>query len=299
MSPQDANEHFLSLGVQYYTAARAAVLARLSPVCGNLYHHAIEMLVKAHLSQRRSLEDLSRRPFGHDLCALWNAFKADFPTSGLEEFDDTIATLAAFETIRYPDAIIKKGAEINVMWCPGPVSSAYAPGTTPPPRYQIVVTDIDRLVERIFKVSSRNPVFFTGGMNHYARDAITCDNPVWRGWFPPQEEVMSEEKKMPESFRAYEDGKHRRYGLLFAVNGGAFAIAKLFADGKAAAVLGNLTLRQLSFGMISFTIVMIVDIFMFGEKMRTAYLPDDFGWQGKTVLLLIGILICAGWFLVA
>lgn len=110
---------------------------------------------------------------------------------------------------------------------------------------------------------------------------------------------MSEEKKIPESFKAYEDGKHRRYNLLFAVNGGAFGIAKLFADDKAAAVLGNLTLRQLCFGMILFTIVMITDIFMFGEKMRTTFLPDAFGWQGKTVLILIGFLICAGWFLVA
>ena len=116
---------------------------------------------------------------------------------------------------------------------------------------------------------------------------------------------MSEEKKVPESFKAYEDGKHRRYSLLFAVNGGAFAVAKLFSDAKifsdpkTANVLGSLTLRQLSLGMILFTIVMVVDIFMFGEKMRTKYLPDAFGWQGKAVLLLLGVLICAGWFLVA
>ena len=37
---------------------------------------------------------------------------------------------------------------------------------------------------------------------------------------------------------------------------------------------------------------------MFGEKMRTKYLPDYFGWQGK-VLLLLGVLICGGWFSVA
>jgi hypothetical protein len=110
---------------------------------------------------------------------------------------------------------------------------------------------------------------------------------------------MSEEIKVPESFKDYEDGKHRRYNLLFGVNGGAFAIAKLFADKNAAAVLGNLTLHELSFGMILFTIVMVADIFMFGEKMRTTYLPDAFGWQGKVVLLWIGLLLCAGWFLVA
>ena len=109
---------------------------------------------------------------------------------------------------------------------------------------------------------------------------------------------MSEEKNVPESFRTYEDGKHRRYSLLFAVNGGAFAVAKLFAESKVS-VLGNLTLHELAVGMILFTVVMTVDIFMFGEKMRTTYSIDAFSWQGKTVLVMIGILICAGWFLVA
>src|SRR3954463_2812120 len=112
-------------------------------------------------------------------------------------------------------------------------------------------------------------------------------------------EHNSEEGKIPESFKSYEDGKHRRYSLLFTVNGGAFAVAKLFTDPKTANVLGSLTLRQLSIGMILFTIVLVLDIYMFGEKMRTHYLPDAFSWQGKSVLLLLGILICTGWFLVA
>lgn len=106
-------------------------------------------------------------------------------------------------------------------------------------------------------------------------------------------------EKIPESFKAYEDGKHRRYELLFAVNGGAFAVAKLFLDENAQSVLGNLTLQQLSIGMNLFSIVMVADIFMFGEKMRKKFLPDAFGWQGKMVLLLIGFLISAGWLLVA
>src|SRR5262245_11741735 len=110
--------------------------------------------------------------------------------------------------------------------------------------------------------------------------------------------MASEEKQISENFKSYEDGKHRRYNLLFAVNGGAFAIAKLFAEKDAAVVLGNLSLRHLSLGMILFTIVMVVDIFIFGAKMRATYLPDVFGWQGKVVLVLLGILICAGWFLV-
>ena len=105
--------------------------------------------------------------------------------------------------------------------------------------------------------------------------------------------------EVPKGFTAYEDGKHRRYNLLFAVNGGAFAIAKLFADKDASAFLRHLSLSQLSLGMIIFTIIMTADIFMFGEKMRKTYVSDVFGWQGKVVLLLIGALICTGWALVA
>jgi hypothetical protein len=109
---------------------------------------------------------------------------------------------------------------------------------------------------------------------------------------------MSDKMTIVEGFKLYEEGKHRRYGLLFSVNGGALAIAKLFADEKATAFLGNLTVSQLAIGMILFTIVMATDIFMFGEKMRTTYIAGVFGWQGKSVLILIGLLICAGWFLV-
>lgn len=125
------------------------------------------------------------------------------------------------------------------------------------------------------------------------------DREGWQWAGSTQEEDMAEEKKLPESFKAYEDGKHRRYSLLFAVHGGAFAITKLLADGRATPAVGKLTLPRLSVGMILFTIVMTADIFMFGEKMRTAYLPDAFGLQGKIVLMLIGTLLCAGWFLVA
>ena len=109
---------------------------------------------------------------------------------------------------------------------------------------------------------------------------------------------MTDKPTITESFKIYEDGKHRRYGLLFAVNGGAFAVAKLFADPTAATLLGDLTLSQVVIGMIAFTILMTADIFMFGKKVRENYSPDAFGTPGKVVLLLMGFLICAGWYLV-
>ena len=104
---------------------------------------------------------------------------------------------------------------------------------------------------------------------------------------------------LKEAFDLYENGKHRRYSLLFAVNGGAFAVANLFTrePGKPPAALGNLTLFELSIGMALFTLVMVYDIWTFGEKMRKAHLPDSFGPEGKRVLLLLGALLCIGWLL--
>ena len=111
---------------------------------------------------------------------------------------------------------------------------------------------------------------------------------------------MTEEKKIPESFKVYEEGKHRRYSLLFAVNGGAFALAKLITDrDHSSPSLGGLKLSYLCYGMALFTIVMSIDIYAFGCKMRSTYLPDSFGWQGKLVLMLIAVLICSGWILAA
>jgi hypothetical protein len=135
---------------------------------------------------------------------------------------------------------------------------------------------------------------------------------------------MAEEPDIPDIFGAYEEGKHRRYNLLFAVNGGAFAVAQLFFETGDSTdlhrevlvrtVLGNLTvsntsflgdlqLWQLSLGMALFTIVMILDIFMFGERMRKESErekgPELFGRQGKLVLISIGLLIVAGWTLVS
>jgi hypothetical protein len=116
-------------------------------------------------------------------------------------------------------------------------------------------------------------------------------------------------KKLPDCFKDYEAGKGRRYGLLFSVNGGAFAIAKLLVDPRAATLLGGLALEHLALGMLLFTTAMVADIYAFGRAMRST-LPADafeadgqtlavFGRPGKIVLLAIGLLIAVGWLLVA
>jgi hypothetical protein len=179
----DAELHFLQLGVQYYAAARSAVLGGLLPVCGNLFHHAIEAFLKARLSQKlplRQVRKLGGRT-GHELLPLWDAFRAEFQGAGLEHFNGTIADLERFERLRYPDAVIEEGAVMLAGTFIG------APETDSPPRYQIDPPVIDRLVARIFELCSRNPVFFTSGMNSYARDAITRNNPVGERFVPKEQ----------------------------------------------------------------------------------------------------------------
>jgi hypothetical protein len=108
-------------------------------------------------------------------------------------------------------------------------------------------------------------------------------------------------------FKVYEEGKHRRYELLFAVNGGAFIIAKLFADKDVdAAKLGFLDPGLIALAMIVFTIVMGVDIYWFGIRMhaeldgeqqqleRTSKY-ETFGDKGRWVLFLIIATLALAW----
>jgi hypothetical protein len=184
MTTSQEELHFLSLGIQYYVAARSAVLAGLVPASGSLFHHAAEMFLKARLSQKYTLTDLSQRPFGHKLPALWEAFKAEFPNLNLERFTETVNALDKFERLRYPDKIVLEGAAMSIGWGKGNAVSGPAAHSTP--RYEIDVSDIDNLVAEIFEICSRNPMFFTGSMNTYARDAITRNNPAAERFVKPQ-----------------------------------------------------------------------------------------------------------------
>lgn len=81
----------------------------------------------------------------------------------------------------------------------------------------------------------------------------------------------------------------------------------MLSDDNAKIVLGSLSLAQLATGMILFTVVMVFDIFLFGHNLRST-LPRDpkdpgftttelFGLPGQIVLVLLGVLITAGWVL--
>ena len=50
--------------------------------------------------------------------------------------------------------------------------------------------------------------------------------------------------------------------------------------------------------MAVFSAVTAADIYIFGEKMRSNYLRDAFGFAGKIVLSVLAALLCVGWLLV-
>ena len=107
----------------------------------------------------------------------------------------------------------------------------------------------------------------------------------------------------PQIFKFYEDGKHRRYTLLFSVNGAVLAIAKGWSE-QSDKVLAGLTVQKLSIGMIAFVIVMGIDIWVFGDRMR-GQAGDNaldsqrgiFSFWGRLVLVAICVLLGHGWYL--
>lgn len=133
-----------------------------------------------------------------------------------------------------------------------------------------------------------------------AKGKMPIGIPSLQGSIPgPAGMTTKEESPLPnqktfnkEVVAAYEDGKHRRYGLLFAVNGGALAIGRIVVSGSESEkiVLGGLKIWMLGIAMAIFSVVMTYDIWKFGERMR---LFDEtlFGPPGRRVLLLIGTLL--------
>ncbi len=100
----------------------------------------------------------------------------------------------------------------------------------------------------------------------------------------------------PENQALYLEGKMKRYSLLFAVNGAAFAIAKLLKEPNPP---GDLSTSALATGVIVFTVLMTADIWLWGAGMRNEHGVRLFRPVGQTILLMIGALLCSGWVLVA
>jgi len=158
---------FIETGLQYYTAARFAMEAKLLPVCGNLFHHAAEMVLKGGLSKTKSLEDVKR--MGHNLDKVWSNFKMAFPIARAVEHDVTVAGLNAFEKIRYPDDMVNNGASVVAQYAPYFPKPMHHPGFV---QYELVVDDIDGLIADAMTASGASAKAFLSGSTQLCRDTI-------------------------------------------------------------------------------------------------------------------------------
>lgn len=149
-------------GLQYYVAGRFATANRFTPICANLLHHAVELLLKACLSYDDSITTIEKygrkNVYGHDILLLWYAFKKRRPNPVPAEFDTIVAALHAFEDIRYPEELIRSGALITIS--PLTEEPTQANGQGPESSYNLSLPPIDRLVGLLFKASNANPQTF-------------------------------------------------------------------------------------------------------------------------------------------
>ena len=174
---------FCDLATQYYVAGRLAARGGLVPVHGNLFHHAIEMYLKATLVGTVTMPQM-KQTYGHNLVKLWSAYKAQQHAPVLGRFDKTITALHRFESIRYPDAIVTRGMLTGVVWTRGGVKipNAKKNPRRPEPKYEVVIAEVDELVIEILDRAGRNPKVFVLSISGDARAALSYQNPTSARW---------------------------------------------------------------------------------------------------------------------
>jgi hypothetical protein len=173
---------FLDLATQYYVTARLAARGMLIPIHGNLFHHAVEMYLKAALVGTLPVAQMKQSPYSHDLTALWDRFKTKEADPALARFAPTIQALHRFESIRYPDKIVGRGMLASVTWQP---HHAVAPSGSAklPPKYEVIIAEIDDLVIEVLQRTSVNPKFLISRIsNTHAREALVYQNPQAARW---------------------------------------------------------------------------------------------------------------------
>ena len=174
------DEYFLAAS-EYYVTGRFAFWTKLPSICGNLLHHAIELFLKGHLWLTLTPEDL--KALGHSLPRIWRRFKDATADSRLGAFDPTIENVHAFEALRYPESVIENGALFHFEVTRADLDRSRAADKVPghPPRYLLVLEEVDRLVFLLFDVCSRNPIVFLRGRlrNPDSLKYLTESNPAW------------------------------------------------------------------------------------------------------------------------
>jgi hypothetical protein len=160
---QRISDAFFVLGSQYFAVARFSASTFLMPICGNLYHHAVEMLLKGYLANSISPGQL-KSAFGHHLPKLWEEFKSIVDDPNLSSFDLAISRLNQFEDIRYPDSIVDNDMMVGIsLGGIGPtLVDQFHDGR---PTYKLNVEELDKLALAIFEKASIPPSAYFGGLD--------------------------------------------------------------------------------------------------------------------------------------
>jgi|SRR5271165_3969791 len=173
---------FFGLGWQYYIAGRYSVFAGLIPVAGNILHHAVEMFLKGGLATKgdvmpaqaaADLKDAKDR--GHRLDAIWQEFKAAAGDPALSRFDTVISELDRFESLRYPDNVLKNGMMAGIGRG-GKSGTGRSSWNRREPFYEVYLNEIDDLVFAIHSAASVNPDFYASGFPKPARQFLYEEN---------------------------------------------------------------------------------------------------------------------------
>jgi HEPN domain-containing protein len=101
------------MATEYYASARVAVASGMHTICGNLFHHAFELMIKAALMNRIDINSV-RPPYKHDLPRLWIDFKVHYTVPDTQ-FDPIPPVLHAFEDLRYPDQYVNDHNQISIV----------------------------------------------------------------------------------------------------------------------------------------------------------------------------------------
>jgi hypothetical protein len=161
-------------------AGRSAARAGLVPIYGNLLHHSVEMFLKAALVDTVPLTVLKDK-YRHDPKKLWSRFKEKIADAALGRFDATIHALHEFEELRYPDTIPHPEFFMAISWRPEAAAESYS--MRPAHQYEVVITDVARLVMEILDRSSLNPKYFAAGiLQDHGRAALMYENPHAGRW---------------------------------------------------------------------------------------------------------------------
>lgn len=176
---------FLRTGTQYYISARYAVWANFDPVAGNIFHHAVEMILKSILLNNDLTLASLKNEYGHDLEKLWVKFKSLYPGNELDGYDEDISELHKYDDIRYPDELVEKG-RISFIGRQRHSFTGVPTQFSDMPKYALGLDEMDALVRKIIDVTTINPKWITETIfPGEAREYLYKENKSWMDDSPP------------------------------------------------------------------------------------------------------------------